>query len=64
MFVATCPGCYKRIGVPRPGSHPKISPSDLQQECPFCGTAVFSSTGVDVEPPPEPVKEFDLLSVD
>ena len=62
VFVAGCPGCGHKIGVPRPGSDPATEKAKVQ--CPFCGRDIDRSLGYEVSEPPEKQEPFDLLSVE
>lgn len=70
IFIATCPGCLKQIGVPRPGSvvgeigDEDVFDEDIKTACPFCEAEILSSTGRDVAEPRVEEPEFDLLSVE
>ena len=62
VFVAICPGCKKKVGVPRPGSIMGVK--EIKADCPFCGKIVYARDGFEVPEPPEQDGEFDLLSVE
>ncbi len=61
VFAAVCPGCKKKIGLPRPGSI--VGVEDIEVDCPFCGKMVSAKNGFEVAEPKVEEEEFDLLAV-
>lgn len=62
VFVAICPKCKRKVGVPRPGS--SGGDGNPQAQCPFCDTMVSGKEGFEVAAPVSQQEEFDLLSVE
>ncbi|HEG43082.1 MAG TPA: hypothetical protein ENH94_03435 [Phycisphaerales bacterium] len=62
MFIAVCPKCFKKVGVPRPGSVPDMD--QIVTDCPFCPNGKIKSADVyDVVEPKAEAPSFDLLGV-
>ncbi len=62
VFVGICPGCSRKVGVPRPGSVPGVK--EIVADCPFCNGKVAAKDGFEVPEPAVEMQPFDLLSVD
>ncbi len=62
MYIAVCPQCRKKVGVPRPGA---IDPKEEKAvQCPHCEATVDINKGYDVTEPEPRKKPFDLLKVE